>query len=100
MHGLVTDSILVTNTGTIAGDVSVLLFVVPPNAGQGATSASPHCSCCCSCMCAASVSDGNPIKYLAGFQRINLGPGQSETVNFNLSAVTFAVADADGQRIF
>ncbi len=48
---------------------------------------------------ACALSDGNPIKYLAGFQRINLGPGQSETVNFNLSAVTFAVADADGQHI-
>ena len=48
--------------------------------------------------CTACVSDGNPIKYLAGFERINLGPGQSETVTFNLSAVTFAVADADGQQ--
>ncbi len=90
-------SVVVTNTGSLNGDDSVLLFVVPPNAGQGRLQ--PACASVLALsygVVFAALSDGNPIKYLAGFERINLNPGQSQNVTFDLSALTFGIADVNG----
>jgi hypothetical protein len=69
-----TVTIKVTNTGNVAGDDAVLYFVVPPNAGQ----------------------NGVPLKYLAGFQRVTLNPGQSTTVTFNVAATDLSLPGLDG----
>jgi len=63
----------VTNTGTVASDDVVLSYVVPADAGM----------------------DGNPIRYLAGFQRIHLIPGQSQLVSFDVSAQSLRLSGAD-----
>jgi hypothetical protein len=78
----------VTNTGSLNGDDVVLLFLSPPNAGQGRAvimTSDP-----------SPLLDGNPIQFLAGFERINLNPGQSAVVNFELSAIELSVADKLG----
>ena len=85
-------SVLVTNNGTRAGDVSVLLFVEPMNPGQGLSLLSLHKS-----LTSLLRTDGNPLQYLADFERIFLEPGQSQVVNFDLTAFTFAVVDRDGK---
>jgi len=65
----------VTNTGSVAGDDAVLYLVVPPNAGQ----------------------NGTPLKYLAGFQRCTLAPGNSTTITFNVAAKDLALTGVDGK---
>jgi len=72
---LATVTCKVTNTGTRAGDDAVLYFIVPPNAGQ----------------------NGNPLKYLAGFQRVTLAAGASTTVTFNVPANVLALPGLDGK---
>jgi len=71
---LATVTCKVTNTGTRAGDDAVLYFVVPPNAGQ----------------------NGNPLKYLAGFQRVTLAAGASTTITFNVAANHLSLPGVDG----
>jgi len=68
-------SVKVTNTGNVSADDSVLYFVVPSDAGK----------------------NGSPLKYLAGFQRVTLGPGQATTVTFNTLAKDLAVVGSDGR---
>jgi beta-glucosidase-like glycosyl hydrolase len=67
-------SVNVTNTGTVAGDDVVIYYVIPPNAGQ----------------------NGAPLKYVAGFQRIHLYPGQFQIVSFSVSSQDLRLADEDG----
>ena len=43
------------------------------------------------------TTDGNPLQYLAGFDRIFLEPGQSQNVDFDLTAFTFTVVDREGK---
>jgi beta-glucosidase-like glycosyl hydrolase len=65
----------VTNEGQVTSDVSVLLFTQGPNPGK----------------------NGNPIKSLSGFARINaLAPGKSETVQFSVSAHDLSYVDENG----
>jgi beta-glucosidase-like glycosyl hydrolase len=71
---LATVTVNVTNTGNVAGSDAVLYFIVPANAGQ----------------------NGNPLKYLAGFQRVTLNPGQSTTVTFNVAAHDLSLPGIDG----
>jgi len=74
-HILATVTCKVTNTGSRAGSDAVLYFVVPSDAGK----------------------NGSPLKYLAGFQRVTLGPGESTTVSFNVLAKDLALAGTDGR---
>jgi len=67
-------SVNVTNTGKVSGDDVVIYYVIPPDAGQ----------------------DGNPIQYVAGFQRIHLYPGQSQIVSFSVTSQALRLADEDG----
>jgi len=71
-----TVSVNVTNTGTVQSDVAVLAYVVPPDAGV----------------------DGNPLKYLIGFERINLKPGQSQVISFDVSALELSLVSKAGIR--
>lgn len=80
-----------TNTGDRNGDDSVLLFLSPPNAGAGLS--------ICLVLTYSNyliVVDGNPIQFLAGFERINLDPGQSQLVSFGLSAFQLSTVNAAG----
>jgi len=74
-HILATVTCKVTNTGSRAGSDAVLYFVVPTDAGK----------------------NGSPLKYLAGFQRVTLGPGESTTVSFNVVARDLALVGTDGR---
>jgi beta-glucosidase-like glycosyl hydrolase len=66
---------VVTNTGQVTSDVSVLLFTQGPTPGQ----------------------NGNPIKELSGFARVNgLAPGKSQTVQFGISAHDLCHVDEHG----
>jgi hypothetical protein len=49
-------TVTVTNTGSVASDFAALLFLIPPSPG----------------------TNGAPLQALAGFDRIHLGPGQSQ----------------------
>ena len=69
-------SLSVQNTGTRAGDHSVLWFLAPPNAGQG----------------------GRPIKNLHEFERLNnVQPGQTRLVELCLKRDDFQLANDDGE---
>jgi len=68
-------TVKVTNTGNVSADDSVLYFIVPSDAGK----------------------NGSPLKYLAGFQRVTLGPGQATTITFNTLARDLAVVGTDGR---
>lgn len=67
-------SVIVTNKGTRASDDVVLAFLVPPNPGK----------------------DGNPLKVLFGFERINLAPEESKTLHFSTSSFDLSLASLDG----
>jgi len=70
-------SISVTNNGSVISDDAVLAFMVPPNPGQ----------------------NGNPIKYLFGFNREHLiKPQQTVIVNFPVTAWDLSLVDIDGKR--
>jgi hypothetical protein len=42
--------------------------------------------------------DGQPIKFLAGFDRIFLDPGETQQVSFGVSAFQLSVVDAEGHE--
>jgi len=66
--------ITVKNNGTVAGAVSVLAFLVPPNPGK----------------------NGAPLRYLIGFDKTFLEPGQQQTFDFPVQAHDLTLVDADG----
>ena len=72
--GSVTISGEVKNTGKVAGDDVVELYLAQPQ-----TAVSPRIA-------------------LAGFRRIHLAPGHSSTVSFTLDPRTISEVDADGNR--
>lgn len=72
--GMVTISVDVRNSGRVAGDEVVQLYMRDP---------------------VASIS--RPVMQLRGFQRVALEPGQTRTVSFTLSAAQFALWNADGE---
>ena len=66
--GLVTITVPVTNSGSVAGDEVVQLYMRDP---------------------VASVS--RPVKQLRGFARVHLQPGETRQVSFTLGAAQFAL---------
>ena len=64
----------VTNSGPLAGDEVVELYITHPE------------------------FDGAPIRSLAGFRRIHLERGQKQTVTFTLPDRELSVVDRDGKR--
>ena len=76
VNGSVTVSVPVRNTGTRAGDETVQLYL--------------H-------QMVSSVT--RPIKELKAFQRITLGPGESKTVTFLLTAEAFRMWNVSMQRV-
>ena len=68
-------SVNVTNTGQVAGDEVVQLYLSFPNVA------------------------GAPIRALRGFRRVHLAPGQTETVAFDLKARDLSMVDDRGDRI-
>jgi beta-glucosidase len=72
--GTVTISADVTNSGAVAGDEVVQLYLTHENV------------------------EGASLRELRGFQRIHLAPGQSKTVKFNLSNRDVSIVDAAGKR--
>ena len=69
-----TISVDVTNSGSIAGDEVVQLYLSHPSV------------------------DGAPIRALAGFQRVHLEPGKQTTVTFQPTQREWSLVDADGKR--
>lgn len=67
-------SVRVANTGTVAGDEVVQLYVSHPGV------------------------EGAPIRALAGFRRVQLGAAASQTVNFTLSPREMSLVDDAGVR--
>jgi len=68
-------SVVVTNTGTVAGDDVVLCFIQFP-----------------------SQQPDFPIQQLVGFDRVNLAPGASTNVFFGIRAAQLAAVDAHGDK--
>jgi beta-glucosidase len=75
-RGTVTASMDVTNTGDRKGDDVVQLYIHDP---------------------VASISQ--PVRRLRGFQRVTLGPGDKQTVSFNLDKSDFGFYDNRGRFI-
>jgi beta-glucosidase len=71
-----TVSVKVQNTGKLAGDEVVQLYISDV---------------------AASVPV--PIRSLQGFQRVHLAPGETKTVTFTLAPGQFSLVDEAGQRV-
>ena len=65
----------VTNEGAVDSDEVVLGFLVPPGAG----------------------SDGTPLQYLFGFERVHVPAGASVTVTLTPSPMDFAAVGATGK---
>jgi beta-glucosidase len=74
-------SVDVTNSGSRAGDEVVQLYI----AAAGAA--------------AATAPAPAPIRWLAGFQRITLAPGERRTVGFTLDARALSIVDGAGRRL-
>jgi beta-glucosidase len=72
--GSVTVSVRVVNSGSVAGDEVVQLYLTHPNV------------------------EGAPIRALAGFQRIHLAASASQAVNFTLHGRDLSVVDENGVR--
>src|SRR5437016_3802882 len=72
--GTVSVSARVTNTGKVAGDEVVQVYLTHPGA------------------------EGAPIRALAGFQRVHLEAGASKTIKFSLRDSDLSIVDADGVR--
>ena len=72
--GTVTVSVQVTNAGSVSGDEVVQLYLAHPGV------------------------DGAPIRALAGFRRIHLGPAASQTVDFTLRDRDVSIVDDTGVR--
>ncbi|HEX7028166.1 MAG TPA: fibronectin type III-like domain-contianing protein, partial [Gammaproteobacteria bacterium] len=70
--GSIDISVRVTNTGGMAGDEVVQLYLSHPGV------------------------DGAPVRSLKGFKRIALKRGQSETVTFTLDKAEFSIVDDKG----
>jgi beta-glucosidase len=75
-RGTVTASMDVTNTGDRKGDDVVQLYIHDP---------------------VASISQ--PVRRLRGFQRVTLGPGDKQTVSFNLDKSDFGFYDNRGRFV-
>ena len=75
-NGSLTVSIKVTNTGDVAGDEVVQMYLHDP---------------------VASISQ--PVKRLRGFQRVTLGAGESTTVTFTLDKSDFGFYDNRGKYV-
>eukprot|EP01061_Rhynchopus_euleeides_P036343 TRINITY_DN6126_c1_g2_i1.p2 TRINITY_DN6126_c1_g2~~TRINITY_DN6126_c1_g2_i1.p2 ORF type:complete len:602 (+),score=255.96 TRINITY_DN6126_c1_g2_i1:100-1905(+) len=73
---LATVSVTVRNSGSVAGQKPVLLFAKPPSPGVG----------------------GAPLKFLVGFERIDLKPSESTTVTFPLYYTAFSLANTAGDH--
>ncbi len=69
-------TVSVENTGTRGGDEVVQLYVAREGGAAGA-----------------------PIRWLVGFRRISLAPGQREKVTFALDARALSIVGADGRRV-
>lgn len=72
----VTVSVQVTNSGSMAGDEVVQVYLRDM---------------------VSSVT--RPVKELAGFKRVTLAPGTTQTVNVNISADSFAFWNRDMERV-
>ena len=72
--GTVRVSVEVSNTGALAGDEVVQLYLSHPGIS------------------------GAPIRALAGFQRIHLNPGQKTTVTFSLENRQLGIVDEQGRH--
>ena len=70
-------TVQVRNSGSVAGDEVVQLYLTPPRSGNQGLS---------------------PRIQLAGFQRISLRPGESRSVQFHLSPRDLSEVDASGNR--
>lgn len=68
-------TITVTNTGKLAGNDVVIAYLVPPTPGQ----------------------DGQPLKFVVGFERVFLRPGESRTIEFPVSSRDLALLDINGK---
>jgi beta-glucosidase len=75
-HGRVKASVTVTNTGSVAGDDVVQLYLHDP---------------------VASLSQ--PVRRLRGFERVTLDPGQSKTITFTLDKSDFGFYDNRGRFV-
>lgn len=64
----------VRNTGPVAGDAVVELYIIPPQNGI------------------------DPLRELEGFERIHLAPGESQHVKFTLKPRQLSLVDAAGKR--
>jgi beta-glucosidase len=73
-NGEVDISVDVTNSGEVAGDEVVQLYLMRPNLS------------------------GTPLRALKGFSRIHLDPGQARTVQFKLRSRDLSVVDASGKH--
>ncbi|HEX4012246.1 MAG TPA: glycoside hydrolase family 3 C-terminal domain-containing protein [Solirubrobacteraceae bacterium] len=71
-------SVDVTNTGTVAGEDLVQLYVDQPD---------------------APVASQRPIKRLEGFTQVQLGPGQTQTVTLTLKLANLAYFDQAADRM-
>jgi beta-glucosidase len=67
-------SVDVVNTGAMAGDEVVQLYVSHPGVA------------------------GAPLRALKGFQRVHLDRGEMKTVTFTLDDRQLSIVDADGKR--
>lgn len=74
--GKVVASVDVTNTGGVAGDDVVQLYIHDP---------------------VASIAQ--PVRRLRGFQRVTLAPGASQTVSFTLDKNDFGFYDNRGKLV-
>jgi beta-glucosidase len=75
-HGSLTASMKVTNTGQVAGDDVVQLYLHDP---------------------VASISQ--PVRRLRGFQHVTLAPGESRTVTFTVDRSDFGFYDNNGKYV-
>jgi beta-glucosidase len=71
----------VENTGKMAGEEVVQLYVTP------------------AVLPPASSASQTPIRSLAGFERVPLRPGERKTVQFALAPRQFSTVSADGRRV-
>jgi beta-glucosidase len=74
--GTVAATVTVKNTGTVKGDEVVQLYLHDP---------------------VASISQ--PVRRLRGFQRVTLGPGDSQTITFHLDRSDFGFYDNAGRFV-
>lgn len=75
-HGRIQASVTVTNTGDVAGDDVVQLYLHDP---------------------VASISQ--PVRRLRGFERVSLEPGESRTVRFTLDRSDVGFYDNRGRFV-